>query len=261
MQPALWIAKTGLSAQDVKLATIANNLANVSTTGFKRDEATFQDLLYQTQFSPGGPSSSITALPSGLNIGTGVRIGDTKKQFTEGSINVTSQTLDVAVNGRGFLQVLMPDGTLAYTRDGSLQINSQGQLVTAQGYAIQPAITIPPQVSQITIGQDGTVSYNNPTTNLPSQIGQITLADFINPQGLQAIGNNLYMESGSSGTPVVAPGGTAGMGTLQQGALETSNVNIVTEMVDMITAQRAYEMNSKVISTADSMMQFVTQNM
>ncbi len=261
MQPALWIAKTGLSAQDFKLATIANNLANVSTNGFKRDRATFQDLLYQTQQSPGGPTSSSTALPSGLNMGTGVRIGSTMKQFTEGSISVTGQPLDVAINGRGFLQVLMPDGTTAYTRDGSLQINNQGQIVTAQGYPVQPAVTIPAGVSQITIGADGTISYNNATTNLPTQVGQITLADFINPQGLQAIGTNLYQESGSSGSPVVSPAAINGMGSLQQGALETSNVNIVTEMVDMITAQRAYEMNSKVISTADQMMQFVTQNM
>ncbi len=261
MQPALWIAKTGLSAQDFKLATIANNLANVSTTGFKRDTATFQDLLYQTQQSPGGPTSSNTALPSGLNIGTGVRIGSTMKQFTEGSISVTSQPLDIAINGRGFLQVMLPDGTTAYTRDGSLQMNNQGQLVTAQGYTVQPTITIPPQVTQVTIGADGTISYNNPTTNLPTQLGQITIADFINPQGLQPLGDNLYQESGSSGTAVISPPAINGMGSLQQGALETSNVNIVTEMVDMIAAQRAYEMNSKVIATADQMMQFVTQNM
>lgn len=260
MQPALWISKTGLSAQDTKLATISNNLANVNTTGFKKDSAVFQDLLYQTKKSPGGPSSESTALPSGLQLGTGVRIAGTKKQFTQGSITVTNQPMDLAINGRGFFQVLMPDGTLSYTRDGSFQVNASGQLVTTQGYLLQPAITVPAGVSQVTVGTDGTISAADPKTNLPSQIGQITLADFVNPAGLQAIGDNLYMESGASGNPQVGTASQNGLGSLKQGALETSNVNIVEEMVDMITTQRAYEMNSKVISTANQMLQFVTQN-
>lgn len=260
MQPALWISKTGLSAQDTKLATISNNLANVNTTGFKKDRAIFQDLMYQIKKAPGTPGSESTNLPSGLQIGSGVRVGATKKEFTQGSMEITNQALDVAVNGRGFLQVLMPDGTTAYTRDGKLQVDSTGQIVNSSGFPIQPAITIPANASLVTISRDGIVTANDPTTNQPTQLGQLTLSDFVNPAGLQAIGDNLFIESAASGAPQTAVPSQNGLGTLLQGQLESSNVNIVEEMVDMITTQRAYEMNSKVIATADQMLQFITQN-
>lgn len=260
MQPAMWISKTGLSAQDTKLATISNNLANVSTTGFKKDRAIFQDLMYQVKKAPGSPSSETTNLPSGLQVGTGVRVGATKKEFSQGSLEITNQAFDLAVNGRGFLQVQMPDGTTSYTRDGKLQLDSTGQIVNSAGYPVIPSITIPSNASLITISRDGIVTANDPTTNQPTQLGQITLTDFVNPAGLQAIGDNLFIESAASGAPQTAVAGLNGLGTIMQGQLESSNVNIVEEMVDMITTQRAYEMNSKVIATADQMLQFITQN-
>lgn len=259
MDPALWISKTGLSAQDTKLSTISNNLANVGTTGFKRDRAVFQDLLYQINRQPGGQSSQDTTLPSGLQQGTGVRTVATQKVFTEGTLQVTDQPLDVAVNGRGFYQVLMPDGSLSYSRDGQFQLDSAGQLVTSSGYVVQPAVTIPAGSASITIGSDGVISVVD-TKGTQTQVGNLQLADFVNPAGLQAIGDNLFKETVASGSPQTGTPGLNGLGATQQGSLENSNVNVVEELVNMISTQRAYEMNSKVISTVDQMLGFITQN-
>ena len=261
MNSALWIAKTGLEAQQTRMSTISNNLANASTTGFKRDRAVFADLIYQTISQVGAQSSQDTQLPSGLNIGTGVRTVATEKLFTQGNILQTGNSLDVAISGRGFLQILMPDGTVAYTRDGTIQMDSQGQLVTSMGYQVQPGITIPADALSITIGSDGTVTALPPGTATPTQLGNLQLADFVNPTGLQAIGNNLFTESASSGAPQTGTPGLNGLGSLIQGSLESSNVNTVEELVNMIETQRAYEMNSKAISTTDQMLQYVSNNL
>ena len=261
MDPALWIAKTGLDAQQMRMAVIANNLANVNTTGFKRDRAVFEDLLYQTVRQPGAQSTQNTQLPSGLMLGTGVRPVATEKLFTQGNLVQTGNPLDVAISGSGFLQVLQPDGTLAYTRDGTLQVNSQGQLVTSSGYVVQPAITIPPNTQSITIGSDGTVSAQIAGSATPNQLGSLQLANFINPPGLEPMGSNLYQQTAASGTPQTGTPGLNGLGTLVQGSVESSNVNVVQEMVDMIETQRAYEMNSKAIATSSQMLQFLTSNL
>ncbi len=261
MDPALWIAKTGLDAQQMRMAVISNNLANVNTTGFKRSRAVFEDLLYQTVRQPGAQSTQNSQLPSGLMLGTGVRPVATEKLFTQGNLVQTGNPLDVAINGRGFLQVLQPDGTLAYTRDGTLQVNAQGQLVTSSGYVVQPGITIPPSSQSITIGSDGTVSAQLSGSATPSQLGNLQLADFINPPGLEPVGDNLYLQTAASGTPQTGTPGLNGLGTLVQGSVESSNVNVVQEMVDMIETQRAYEMNSKAISTSSQMLQFLTSNL
>ncbi|MBK5510974.1 MULTISPECIES: flagellar basal-body rod protein FlgG [unclassified Pseudomonas] len=261
MLPALWVAKTGLSAQDTNLTTISNNLANVSTTGFKRDRAEFQDLLYQIKRQPGAQSTQDSALPSGLQLGTGVRIVGTQKNFTAGSLQTTEQPLDLAVDGRGFFQILQPDGTTSYTRDGTFHLDSNGQIVNASGFALEPAIVIPNNAQSFTVGTDGTVSITVPGNAASQVIGNLQTADFINPAGLQAVGNNLFLETAASGAPQVGTPGLNGFGTTLQNTLEGSNVSTVEEMVNMITTQRAYEMNSKVISTADQMLSFVTQNL
>jgi len=259
MNSALWIAKTGVDAQQQRMAVISNNLANVNTTGFKRSRAVFEDLLYQNLRQVGAQSSQDTRLPSGLSLGTGVRTVSTEKLFTQGNVVQTDNSLDVAIQGRGFLQILMPDGTLAYTRDGSFKLDDQGQLVTASGYAVQPSITIPSNAQSVTIGSDGVVSVTVPGSATPTQVGTLQLADFVNPAGLQPIGQNLYTETAASGTPQPGTPGLNGLGTLSQGFLESSNVNVVEELVNMIETQRAYEMNSKAISTTDSMLQYVSQ--
>lgn len=261
MHAALYVSKTGLSAQDTQLTTVANNLANASTVGFKRDRAVFEDLLYQIQRQPGAQSTEETQLPSGLQLGTGVRVAGTQKQFTGGSLQITEQALDVAIDGRGFLQILQPDGNVGYTRNGQLHMDGQGQLVTSNGLLLQPAITIPEDAQSITIGTDGTVSARLPGNAAPQNIGNILLVDFVNPAGLEAIGSNLFLETASSGNPITGTPGQNGLGQLQQGMLENSNVDIVEEMVNMITTQRAYEMNSKVVSTSDQMLQYITQNL
>jgi flagellar basal-body rod protein FlgG len=261
MLPALWVAKTGLSAQDTNLTTISNNLANVSTTGFKRDRAEFQDLLYQIKRQPGAQSTQDSALPSGLQLGTGVRIVGTQKNFTAGSLQTTEQPLDLAVDGRGFFQILQPDGTTSYTRDGTFHLDSNGQVVNASGFALEPAIVVPNNAQSFTVGTDGTVSITVPGNAASQVIGNLQTADFINPAGLQAVGNNLFLETAASGAPQVGTPGLNGFGTTLQNTLEGSNVSTVEEMVNMITTQRAYEMNSKVISTADQMLSFVTQNL
>lgn len=261
MSSALWIAKTGLEAQQTKMATISNNLANASTTGFKRDRAVFADLIYQNVVQVGSQSSEDTIMPSGLNIGTGVRTVATEKLFTQGNIVQTGNSLDVAIQGRGFLQILLPDGEIGYTRDGSLQKDSTGQLVTSMGYNLEPAINIPDDALTVSISSDGVVSVVTQGSSSPAEIGTIQLADFVNPSGLQATGNNLYIESGASGSPQTGTPGLTGLGTLIQSSLEGSNVNTVEELVNMIETQRAYEMNSKAISTADQMLQYATNNM
>ncbi|WP_040262293.1 MULTISPECIES: flagellar basal-body rod protein FlgG [Pseudomonas] len=261
MLPALYVSKTGLAAQDTNLTTISNNLANVSTTGFKKDRAEFQDLLYQVKRQPGAASTQDSELPSGLQVGTGVRIVGTQKNFTAGSLQTTDQPLDMAINGRGFFQVMQPDGTISYTRDGTFHLNSDGQIVTANGLAVQPAITVPAEAQTFTVGTDGTVSITTTGSATAQVIGNIQTADFINPAGLQSIGGNLYLETAASGAPNVGTPGLNGFGTVLQNTLENSNVSTVEELVNMITTQRAYEMNSKVISTADQMLQNLTQNL
>lgn len=261
MYSALWIAKTGLDAQQTRLSVISNNLANVATTGFKRSRAVFEDLLYQNVRQVGAQATQDTQLPSGLLLGTGVRTVATEKLHIQGSLVQTQNSLDAAIKGRGFFQILTPDGNLAYTRDGSFQLNAQGQLVTAQGHLLQPVITISADAQSITIGSDGTVSVVNPGTSAPTQVGDIQLADFINPTGLQPVGENLYRESGSSGPPQVGTAGLNGLGSLIQGSLEGSNVNVVEELVNMIETQRAYELNAKAISAADKMLQYVSNNL
>ncbi len=261
MHSSLWVSKTGLSAQDTRLRTISNNMANVSTTGFKRDRAVFQDLLYQINRQPGGASSQNTELPSGLQLGSGVRMVATQKEFTQGTIEVTDQALDVAINGRGFFQILMPDGSINYTRDGAFQIDSNGQIVNSTGFPLEPGITVPEGAHSVTIGTDGVVSVVDAQTGESSQIGNIQLADFINPSGLEALGGNLFRETVASGAPTQGAPAENGIGPVIQGALESSNVNVVEEMVNMIETQRAYEMNSKVISTVDQMLQFISQQL
>ncbi len=261
MPSALHIAKTGLDAQQTRMSVISNNLANASTAGFKKSRPEFQDLLYETVNQPGAASSQNTELPSGLMLGVGVRTVATGKIFTQGAVTQTDNSLDMAIEGRGFFRVLMPDGATAYTRDGSFSMNSQGQLVTSSGYQLDPAITIPAESLSVTIGKDGTVSALVAGSSTPTQVGSVQLADFINPQGLQAVGENLYKETVSSGSPQSGTPGLNGVGTLLQGNIEGSNVNVVEELVNMIETQRSYEMNSKAIKTVDEMLQFATQQL
>jgi flagellar basal-body rod protein FlgG len=261
MNLALWAAKTGLDAQNTRMAVISNNLANTNTTGFKAGRAAFQDLMYQNVRQVGAQSTQNTQYTTGLTLGTGVRIVATEKDYTQGAVNQTGNTLDVAVSGRGFLQITMPDGTISYTRDGSFTLDNQGNVVTSAGYPLQPAINIPSGTQTVTIGNDGVVTITSATNPKGTQVGQIQLADFINEEGLQPIGNNLLVESAASGSPQVGTAGTNGLGTLQQNSLETSNVNSVTELVSMIECQRSYEMNSKAISTTDQMLQYLTTNL
>lgn len=259
--PSLWIAKTGLDAQQTHMSVISHNLANVNTTGFKKERALFEDLLYQNVRQVGAQSTQNTTLPSGLQLGTGVRTVATEKIHTQGNIQQTGNSLDIAINGRGFFQVLMPNGDLAYTRDGSFKLDSNGQIVTNGGNPLEPAMTVPQGALSVTIGNDGTVSVLEPGNPTPNVIGEIQLADFINPTGLEPIGENLYRESISSGAPIVGVPGEDGIGKLVQGSLETSNVNVVEELVNMIETQRAYEMNSKAIATTDEMLGFATNTL
>lgn len=256
---ALSIAKTGLDAQQTQLDVIANNLANVSTSGFKKSRAVFEDLMYQTLRQPGAQSTQQTQLPTGLQIGTGVRPVATERIFTQGNMQQTGNVLDLAINGQGFFQVLMPDGSTGYSRDGSFHQDAQGQLVTSSGYTLQPAVTIPANAQSITIGNDGTISVTQPNSPNATQVGTIQLANFINPPGLEAKGENLYVETAASGAPTTNVPGSNGVGVVRQGYVETSNVNVVEELVNMIATQRAYEINSKAITTADQMLQKLTQ--
>jgi len=260
MNLALWASKTGLDAQQTRMAVVSNNLANVNTTGFKRGRPVFEDLLYQNVRQVGAQTSQDTQYPTGMYLGTGVRIAATEKLYTQGSLVQTGGNFDVAVQGRGFFQVLLPDGSNAYTRDGSFQIDSQGQLVTASGYQVQPPISIPDSAQSVTIGADGTVTVVNAGDPQPVVVGQLQLVDFINSGGLEPRGQNLLAESAASGPPQVGTPGLNGLGTVVQGSLETSNVNVVEELVAMIETQRAYEMNTRAISTVDQMLGYLTTN-
>jgi flagellar basal-body rod protein FlgG len=254
----MWISKTGVQAQDAKLQAIANNLANVNTVGFKRDRVMFEDLFYQVDQQPGAQTADNT-VSSGVQLGNGTRVVGTQKVFSDGSIQTTSQPLDVAISGNGFLQVRRPDGQSAYTRAGQLQVDANGTLVNAQGLPLVPQITVPNNATSLTIGENGVVSATVPGSVQPAELGTITLTTFVNPAGLLALGGNLFQETQASGTPNEGKPAEGAFGKLKQGALEGSNVQVVEEMVDMIAAQRTYEMNTKVLSAADNMLQYLSQ--
>ena len=261
MEAALWVAKTGLDAQQTRMTVIANNLANVNTTGFKRDRATFEDLLYQNVRQGGAQTSADTAAPTGLLLGTGTRVVSTEKLHAQGNLIQTQNAFDLAISGEGFFQILQPDGTIAYTRDGGFKVSGEGVLVNSSGYRLQPELAIPQNAQTITIGADGTVSIQAFGEAQAQTIGQIQLARFLSPTGLQAIGENLFRETTSSGPPQVGIPSQQGNGQLIQGALESSNVNVVEEMVSMIETQRAYEINSKAIQAVDGMLKFINNNL
>jgi flagellar basal-body rod protein FlgG len=258
---SLWIAKTGLDAQQTRMAVVSNNLANVNTVGFKRGRAVFEDLLYQNIQQAGASTSQDTEDPTGLMLGTGVRIVSTEKHFSQGGRVDTGDSLDLMIEGRGFFQVLLPDGNQAYTRDGSFQVDSDGRVVTSNGYEVQPAITVPDGVISMRVSRDGLVEATLAGQTSPAVLGSLQIADFINPSGLTPRGQNMYVESKASGTPQISTPGLDGLGALSQGALETSNVNVVEELVSMIETQRAYEMNSKSISVSDQMLQYLNNNL
>ena len=261
MEAALWVAKTGLDAQQTRMTVIANNLANVNTTGFKRDRATFEDLLYQNVRQGGAQTSADTAAPTGLLLGTGTRVVSTEKLHAQGNLIQTQNAFDLAISGEGFFQILQPDGTIAYTRDGGFKVSGEGVLVNSSGYRLQPELAIPQNAQTITIGADGTVSIQAFGEAQAQTIGQIQLARFLSPTGRQAIGENLFRETTSSGPPQVGIPSQQGNGQLIQGALESSNVNVVEEMVSMIETQRAYEVNSKAIEAVDGMLRFANNNL
>ena len=256
---SLWIAKTGMEGQQTKLDTIANNLANVGTNGFKRGGVVFEDLMYQNLRQTGAASSDQSVLPTGLQVGLGARVAATTRNFSQGTLQQSSSDLDLAIRGKGFFQITLPDGGTGYTRDGAFQVDANGQLVTTAGFVLQPGITIPANATKVTIAQDGTVNVTIPGQAAVQAVGQIQLANFINPAGLEPRGQNLFAESASSGAPQAAAPGTNGLGTLHQGAVEGSNVNVVEELVSMIATQRAYELNSKAIQTSDQMLQRLGQ--
>jgi flagellar basal-body rod protein FlgG len=259
MLRSLWIAKTGMEGQQTKLDSISNNLANVGTNGFKRAGVVFEDLMYQSLRSPGASTSEQTQLPTGLQVGLGARVASTTRHFGQGALQQTGNNFDVAIKGQGFFQITLPDGSTGYTRDGAFQVDSAGQLVTPSGFALQPGITIPANAQSVTIGADGTVSVVVSGQTQPLAQGQIQLATFINPAGLEPRGGNLFAETAASGTPNVAAPGSGAHGSLQQGFVEGSNVNVVEELVTMIATQRAYELNSKAIQTSDQMLQRLSQ--
>jgi flagellar basal-body rod protein FlgG len=259
MLRSLYIAKSGLDSQQTQVDVISNNLANVSTNGFKKQRAVFEDLIYQTFRQPGAASSQQSTVPSGLQLGTGSKTVATVRNFSQGNLTQTNNSLDVAISGNGFFQVTMADGTTAYTRDGSFQLDAQGQLVNSNGLIIQPPITVPQGASSITIASDGTVTAQIGTQTAAQQLGQIQLATFVNSAGLQSLGGNLMAETAASGTPTLSTPGQNGAGGLSQGTVETSNVNVVEELVNLIAAQRAYEINSKAVTTSDQMLSKLTQ--
>ncbi|MCH7343999.1 flagellar basal-body rod protein FlgG [Pelomonas sp. CA6] len=256
---SLWIAKTGMEAQQTQLDTISHNLSNVSTNGYKRSHAVFEDLIYQNLRQSGANTTEQTQLPTGLQLGLGTRAVATSRIFSQGSLQQTTNNLDLAVKGNGFFQIQMPDGTTAYTRDGSFQLNANGQMVTNNGYTLLPGIVVPADAKSLTVGQDGTVSVTTGTNPQPQTLGQLQLASFVNPAGLEPLGQNLFGETASSGTPNTGAPNANGLGALQQGFVETSNVNVVEELVSMIQTQRAYELNSKAVQTSDQMLQKLAQ--
>jgi len=261
MNSALWVAKTGLDGQQTRMNTVSNNLANANTTAFKRGRANFEDLMYQNVRQVGGQTTQETQSPSGLTKGTGVRVVSTEKIFNQGNMIQTENSMDLAIEGDGFFEIRMPDGSQAYSRDGSFQLNSEGEMVTSSGYALEPGIQIPPGTQSVTIGSDGTVSAKLAGQSEPVQLGEVQLTNFINPGGLEPRGENLFLETASSGPPEPGTPGFDGLGTLAQGYLESSNVNVVEELVNMIETQRAYEINSKAIASADQMLQFTNQTL
>ncbi|MDW1613295.1 flagellar basal-body rod protein FlgG [Vibrio sp. Vb2853] len=261
MHSALWVSKTGMAAQDTKMTAISNNLANVNTVGFKRDRVVFEDLFYSIQRQPGAQVDQVNELPSGIQLGSGVRVVGTQKVFTQGNTQNTTQELDLAVMGQGFFQIENSDGQIMYTRNGQFHRNSEGLMVNSQGLPLEPQIQIPDNAVSFSVGVDGTVTTTTADDPTPQQLGQITLAKFINPAGLEAMGSNLFRETEASGPADELIAGADGAGIIKQGALEGSNVQVVEEMVDMITTQRAYEMNAKVVSAADDMLKFVSQSM
>ena len=259
MSTALWVSKTGLAAQDTALSAVANNLANVNTTGFKSDRVVFEDLFYSIDLQPGAQADQVNTVPSGIQLGSGVRVAGTQKVFTEGSMQTTGQPMDLAIVGRGFLQVEAPNGDTYYTENGQLQLNAEGMVVNSQGLPLVPAIEVPTGSSSFTVGSDGIVTAILPGDTTPSELGQITLVNFANPAGLEALGGNLYKETVASGEPVEGVPGEEGLGTIKQGVLEGSNVQVVEAMVNMIAIQRAYEANAKVLDAASGMQQFLNQ--
>lgn len=262
MHSALWISKTGLDSTQTDIATISNNIANVSTVGFKKSRAVFEDLLYQNINQPGSASSANTQRPSGLMQGTGSKVATVQKVYTQGNIQTTDNSLDWAISGPGFFEILMPDGNIAYTRNGQFGLDDQGQIVTSgSGYVLQPAMAVPENAQSVSISADGQVSAQIPGQPAAQVIGQLTISDFINPSGLEPIGENLLVETGVSGAPIQGNPSLDGLGSIQQGALETSNVNVTEELVNLIESQRAYEMNSKVISSVDQMLSYLTQQL
>ena len=259
MMRSLWTAKTGMEAQQLQLDHISHNLANVSTFGYKKSHAQFEDLIYQNLRQSGAPQTEQTNLPTGLQVGLGVRPVATSRTFTQGSLQQSDNALDMAIVGDGFFQIQRPDGTTAYTRDGAFKVDANGLIVTNNGETLLPGVTVPQNARQITIGQDGVVSAVVSGTAAPQQLGQLQLATFINPNGLDPQGQNLFLETASSGAPQVGNPGTTAIGTIKQGFVETSNVNVVEELVQMITTQRAYELNSKAVQTSDQMLQRLSQ--
>ena len=262
MHPALWISKTGLEAQTKNLAVISNNLANAGTVGYKKSRVAFEDLFYQNIRQPGADSSQDTKLPAGLQMGTGVKVVSTQKIHTQGSFQTSDNQLDMAVQGKGFFQILLPDGTTGYTRAGNFTLDENGQIVTqGSGYVLQPAITVPTTTTSLEVSIDGTISAQEAGTAAPTNLGQLQLANFVNPTGLQPVGENLFIETGSSGAPILGTPGLDGLGQLRGGQLETSNVSTVEELVAMIETQRTYETNAKVLSAVDQMLQFINQTL
>lgn len=259
MMRSLWISKSGMEAQQTQLDHISHNLANSGTNGYKRSHAVFEDLMYQSLRQSGANSSEQTQLPTGLQVGLGVRPVATSRVFSQGNLQTSSNNMDVAISGNGFFQISMPDGTTGYTRDGSFKLDAQGQIVTNNGYLVQPGITVPSDAQNLTIANDGTVTALMPGQAIPQTLGQIQTASFINPAGLDPKGQNIFAETASSGAPQSAAPGSNGLGMLQQGFVETSNVNVVEELVSMIQTQRAYELNSKAIQTSDQMLQRLGQ--
>lgn len=259
MSSALWVSKTGLAAQDTALSTVANNLANVNTVGFKSDRAVFEDLFYSVEVQPGAQADEVNTVPSGIQLGSGVRVVGTQKTFTEGNMQPTGQPMDLAIVGRGFFQVEAANGDIYYTENGQFQLNAEGMVVNAQGLPLAPGLEVPEGSSRFTVGSDGIVSVVLPGETAPSEIGQITLVNFVNPAGLEALGGNLYKETAASGEPVEGTPGADGLGNIKQGVLEGSNVQVVEAMVNMIGIQRAYEANAKVLDAASGMLQFLNQ--
>ncbi|SIN75228.1 flagellar basal-body rod protein FlgG [Salinivibrio sp. ES.052] len=262
MHPALWVSKTGLDAQQTNISTISNNLANASTIGFKKSRAVFEDLFYQNINQPGGQSSQNTELPSGLMLGAGSKVVATQRVHTNGNVQTTDNALDMMIEGDGFFQVLLPDGNIGYQRNGQFTLNDEGTIVTSgSGYTLEPEITVPEDAVQITVGTDGEVSVRLRGQQENQVLGQLTTVDFINPGGLEPVGQNIYLPTGASGDPQEGVPGLDGFGEVKQSMLETSNVNVTEELVNMIEAQRVYEMNSKVISSVDQMLSYVNQQL